>query len=52
MGYIISGWHGDTYLPQRRFLYYTKREAVKRFREHYNVKGKHLILNIQSAAFI
>ena len=52
MCYNISGWHGDIYLPTRKFLYYSKREAIRKFREHYNVKGKHLTLYIKPASWL
>ena len=52
MCYNISGWYGDVYLPTIKYLYYSKRDAIRQFREHYNVKGKHLPLHIEPSAWL
>lgn len=40
-----NGWwlirvHG---YPTRRYLYYTKREAVKKYRQEFRLVGKHMV---------
>lgn len=46
MGYLISTIHKGQYLHLRA-LYYSKREAVRQFREHYGLKHKRLDLTIE-----
>lgn len=29
--------------PTRRYLYYTKREAVKKYRQEFGLVGKHMV---------
>lgn len=43
-----NGWIFISYNNKlERYLYYSKREALKKFREKYNLKGKHLqIINL------
>ena len=39
---MVSAWvqdGGETWLHRRRFLYYTKREAMRLFREHVKAQG-------------
>lgn len=43
-----NGWIFISYSNNlERYLYYSKREAIKKFREKYNLKGRHLqIINL------
>lgn len=43
-----NGWIFISYNNNlERYLYYSKRDALKKFREKYNLKGKHLqIINL------
>lgn len=31
--------------PHRQYLYYTRREAISRYRAEFNLKGKHIRFN-------
>lgn len=31
--------------PYRRYLYYSRREAISRYRAEFNLKGKHIYFN-------
>lgn len=41
------GWYivGVNYFPHRKYLYYTRREAISRYRAEFNLKGKHIRFN-------
>ena len=38
-GYLLIRVDG---FPKRRYLYYTKREAVRRYRQEFGLVGKHM----------
>lgn len=52
MCYNITAWYGNTWLPTRKYLYFTKREAIRQFRDYYNVKGKRLVIHVEKSAWL
>ena len=38
---IISAVHDGIHYPVFRYLFYSKREAIARYKERYGLKGKH-----------
>ncbi|MFC1040769.1 hypothetical protein ACFGWM_03385 [Pasteurella multocida] len=42
--WIIIGRDGNGVLKKCRYLYYSRRDAIKRFRNEYNCVGKHGVI--------
>ena len=40
---VISAVHDGVHYPVFRYLYYSKREAIARYKEQYGLKGKHRV---------
>lgn len=42
-----NGWYTVQVeeFPRRKYLYYTKREAISRYLAEFNLKGKHIRFN-------
>lgn len=43
--WIITGKDSDGMVKKCRYLYYNRREAIKRFREENNCVGKHGVIH-------
>lgn len=41
----INAMYKNKWLGYRRFQGYSKREAIKQYREYFGVKGKHITLH-------
>lgn len=42
----INAMYKNSWLGRRRFMGYSKREAIAKYREIFGVKGKHITLHI------
>lgn len=47
MWYLISANYQGQYYPEQRYLYYSKREAIKRYREKFGLVGKRVVLDVR-----
>lgn len=41
---VISAVHDGRRYPEFKYLYYSKREAIARYKERYGLKGKHGVI--------
>ena len=46
--YITAYWNG-THYRQWKYLDYTKREAIKLYRERFGLVGKHATINVSTS---
>lgn len=44
MIYSISADHAGRYYPPARYMYYSKREAIRRYKEKHGLTGKHGVI--------
>ncbi|WP_409499850.1 hypothetical protein ACJ7Z2_07410 [Mannheimia glucosida] len=49
--WIVTGKDENGILQKCRYLYYSRREAVKRFREQFNCVGKHGVIESVTPQF-
>ena len=49
MSYYITAHYNGKHYRQMHYMYYSKREAVKLYREKFGLVGKHITLNISGS---